>query len=158
MVAQNLENRIFEREERYQLIKETEQRAQVEQVDDAEIVVVAYGAAARIVRSAVKEARAKGIKAGLIRPITLWPFTTKAIEQVVTQGRVKAFLSVEFSTGQMVDDVRLVVNGRCPVSFFGHSGGVVPTPAEVLVAIERAQSGEEFRILPYQSKLTGGVS
>ncbi|MDR2672537.1 MAG: 3-methyl-2-oxobutanoate dehydrogenase subunit VorB [Coriobacteriales bacterium] len=151
---QALEDRVLARNERYQQIKATEQLAQQELVDDAEVVVVAYGAAARIVRSAIKLARARGIKAGLIRPITLWPFATNAV--VAAIDKAKAFLSVEFSTGQMVDDVRLAVAGRRPVSFFGHSGGIVPTPEEVLVAIEKCQAGEEFNILPFHSKLVGG--
>lgn len=154
LVAQVLEDQVIERYMRYEHIKETEQIVQLEYVEDAELVVVAYGAAARIVRSAVKAAREEGIKVGLLRPITLWPFPTKAIEQV--SATAKAFLSVELSTGQMVDDVRLAVAGSRPVSFFGHTGGVVPTPAEVLVAIKKAYAGEVFHLLPYQSKLEEG--
>ncbi len=154
LVAQVLEDLVLERNKRYELIKEVEQKAQLEQVEDAELVVVAYGAAARIVRSAIKAAREEGIKVGMIRPITLWPFPTKAIKQAAKTA--KAFLSVEFSTGQMVDDVRLALEGTCPVSFFGHSGGIIPTPAEVLVAIKKAYAGEVFHILPFHSKLEEG--
>lgn len=154
LVAQILEDSVIKRRERYQLIKEVEPMAQLEYVDDAELIVVAYGAAARIVRSAINEARNEGIKVGMIRPITLWPFPDKAMQDATSTAR--AFLSVELSTGQMVDDVRLALNGSCPVSFFGHTGGVVPTPAEVLVAIKMAYSGEVFNILPYQSKLGAG--
>ena len=92
------------------------------------------GASSRIARSSVVHAREKGIKAGLIRPITLWPFPKDAIE--ATMGTAKAYLSVEMNMGQMVDDVRLVVNGRTPVEFYGRTGGVIPTPAEVLAKIE----------------------
>jgi len=152
--AQVLEDKIIKRKERYDLIKETEQMAQLEQTEDAELIVVAYGASARIVRSAVNMARKEGIKVGLIRPITLWPFITKAIDAAC--DTVKAFLCVELNTGQMLDDVRLAVAGRRPVSFFGHTGGIVPTPAEVLVAIKKAYAGEVFHLLPFQSKLGEG--
>jgi 2-oxoglutarate ferredoxin oxidoreductase subunit alpha len=155
LVAQNLEDAVLRRHERYQAIKASEQLCENYLTDDAEIVIVAFGAASRIARSAIDKARKEGIKVGLIRPITLWPFVADAIKAVVPQ--VKAFFTVEFSTGQMVDDVRLAVNGARPVSFFGHSGGVVPTPDEVLVAIQKANAGEEFNILPFQSKLEGGA-
>ena len=108
--------------------------------DDAEIVVVAFGAASRVARTAVREARAKGIKAGLLRPITLWPFPTKAIDQVIENG-AKSFLSVELNMGQMVEDVQLAANGRADINFFGRTGGVIPTPEEVLEQIERIAAG-----------------
>ena len=98
-------------------------------------MVVAYGASSRIARSAVNTAREQGIKAGLIRPITLWPFPDKAIKAAVPTA--KQFLCVEMSMGQMVDDVRLAVNGAKPVSFYGRTGGVIPTPAEVLDQIKK---------------------
>ena len=95
---------------------------------------IAFGASARVARSAVVAAREKGVKAGLVRPITLWPFPVDAIEATIPQA--KAYLSVEMNMGQMVDDVRLAVNGRRPVEFFGRTGGVIPTPVEVLAQIE----------------------
>ncbi|WP_251178903.1 3-methyl-2-oxobutanoate dehydrogenase subunit VorB [Adlercreutzia agrestimuris] len=125
-----------ERFERYETIKANEQRAELFMCDDAEIVLVAFGASARIARSAVVAAREKGIKAGLIRPITLWPFPTNAFESVMDTAR--DFLVVEMNMGQMVDDVRLVSEGRVPVEFFGRTGGIIPTPAEVLKRIEAA--------------------
>lgn len=152
LVTQDLEDSVLRRHERYQLIKATEQQAECYLTSDASVVVVAYGAAARIARSAVNKARAAGVKAGLIRPITLWPYPAQAIDEAVPTAQ--AFLAVELSTGQMVDDVRLVVNGRRPVSFFGHTGGILPTPSEVLVAIQKAAAGEQFDILPFQSQLT----
>lgn len=108
-------------------------------MEDADYVVVAYGASARVSRSAVNAAREKGIKAGLIRPITLWPFPQDAIKRATQH--VKGFLTVEMSMGQMVDDVRLAVNGVKPVEFYGRTGGVIPTPAEVLGAIENLMGG-----------------
>lgn len=125
-----------ERFKRYEEIREKHQRQELMACDDAEIVVVAFGAASRIARTAVRAAREKGIKAGLLRPISLWPFPEKAIDQLVGSG-AKHFLSVELNMGQMVDDVRLAVNGRAEVSFYGVTGGVLPTPEETLAAIER---------------------
>ena len=101
--------------------------------DDADIIVVAYGASARVSHSAVDAARAQGIKAGLIRPITLWPFPTDVISKAATHA--KAFLSVEMSMGQMVDDVKLAINCSKPVSFYGRTGGMIPTPDEILQEI-----------------------
>ncbi len=121
------------REERFRIIEQNEQRAESYRTEDADIVVVAFGASARIARSAVMTAREQGIKAGLIRPISLWPFPVDALEKCM--GTAKAFLSVEMNTGQMVDDVRLASNGRVPVDFYGRSGGVIPTPDEVLAKI-----------------------
>ena len=121
------------RYERYEHIKQTEQRAETYLTEDADIVLVAYGASARIARSAVVEARKEGIKAGLIRPITLWPFPFDTLESVMETA--KGFLTVEMSMGQMVEDVRLASNGRVPVDFYGKSGGLIPTPIEVLDAL-----------------------
>lgn len=139
--ATELEQKIKERFERYEQIKENEAKAEEYLVDDADIVVVAYGATSRIARSAVNSARANGIKAGLIRPQTLWPYPTKVIEKAAQSA--KAFLTVEMSMGQMVEDVRLAVNGKVPVAFFGRTGGVIPTPAEVLAEIEKLAGGDK---------------
>ena len=133
LTADDLERLNIERFERYEVIKRDEQRAECFLTEDADIVVVAFGASARIARSAVVAAREQGIKAGLIRPVTLWPFPVDALEAVM--GTAKAFLSVEMNMGQMVDDVRLASNGRVPVEFYGRTGGVIPTPAEVLAKL-----------------------
>ncbi|WP_449316861.1 3-methyl-2-oxobutanoate dehydrogenase subunit VorB [Rubneribacter sp.] len=130
LTADALERLNVERYERYELIERDEQRAETFMTDDADIVAVAFGASARVARSAVVAAREQGIKAGLVRPVTLWPFPVDAIEATVPSA--KAYLSVEMSMGQMVDDVRLAVAGRRPVDFYGRTGGVIPTPAEVL--------------------------
>ena len=134
LTADALEKLNIERFERYEVIREEEQRAEAFMLDDAEIVVVAFGASSRVARSAVVAAREEGIKVGLLRPITLWPFPTKAIEDALSHAKV--FLSVEMNMGQMVDDVRLAVNGRAAVDFYGRTGGVIPTPEEVLSAIK----------------------
>jgi 2-oxoglutarate ferredoxin oxidoreductase subunit alpha len=135
LVPEELERTNVERYERYDRIKATEQRAEEYLVDDADIVLVAFGAAARVARSAVNKARERGLRAGLIRPITLWPFPEQAIERSVATA--KGYLVVEMNMGQMVEDVRLVVGRRRPVGFFGRAGGVIPTPAETLGRIER---------------------
>lgn len=134
LTAEALEELVVERFERYAEIERNEQRAESYLVDDAEIVLVAYGASARVARSAVNAARESGIKAGLVRPITLWPYPAEALK--ATFGTAKQYLVVEMNMGQMLDDVRLVVEGRAPVSFFGRTGGVIPTPAEVLEHIK----------------------
>ena len=102
--------------------------------EDADIVLVAYGASSRVARSAVNKAREKGIKAGLVRPITLWPFPTQALNRAASHA--KNFLVVEMSMGQMVDDVKLAIDCKVPVHFYGRTGGMIPTPAEVLEQIE----------------------
>ncbi|MCL1847851.1 MAG: 3-methyl-2-oxobutanoate dehydrogenase subunit VorB [Coriobacteriia bacterium] len=155
LVAQELEDAIQARFDRYEQIKATEQRFEGFMTEDADVVLVAYGAASRIARSAVGKARKLGIKVGLIRPITLWPFPVDAIEAAVDQA--KAFLVTEFSMGQMVDDVRLVVNGRRPVSFFAHTGGIVQTPDEVVEALKRVAAGETINLVPRHGKLTGDL-
>lgn len=136
---QDLERHVVERFERYEVIKQNEVLAEEFMMQDAEIAVVSYGATSRIVRSAVKSARELGIKAGAIRPITLWPFPEREISAAA--DRVNRFLCVEMSMGQMVEDVRLAVNGKKPVSFFGHTGGVIPAPAEVLEQIKKLAGG-----------------
>lgn len=136
---QDLERHVIERFERYDIIKQNEVIAEEFMMEDAEICVVSYGATSRIVRSAVKTAREQGIKAGAIRPITLWPFPEKEIAKAAE--KVNSFLCVEMSMGQMVDDVRLAVNGAKPVTFFGRTGGIIPTPAEVLEQIKKLAGG-----------------
>ena len=100
--------------------------------EDAEYLIVAYGCMSRIGESVIDMAREKGIKLGLLRPITLFPFATKEIDRLVPQ--LKSIMSVELSAGQMVEDIRLAVNGRIPVNFFGRLGGIVPSPEEVFEA------------------------
>ncbi len=132
--AKDLEQKVVERYQRYELVKANEQRSESYLTEDADIVVVAFGASSRVSRSAVNAARAKGIKAGLFRPITLWPYPVDALEKTI--GTAKKYLVVEMNMGQMIEDVKLAVNGRKPVEFFGRTGGIIPTPAEVLAQIE----------------------
>jgi 2-oxoglutarate ferredoxin oxidoreductase subunit alpha len=128
----------------YRQIEENEVLCQQYKVDDADIVLVAYGISARIVRSAVDKARKAGIKAGLIRPITLWPFPCRQISKAADDFKI--FLTVEMSLGQMVEDVKLAVAGKSPVVFFGRPGGGVPGVEEVL---------EKIRQLTFSAEKTG---
>ena len=132
---QVLEDVVDERYKKYEIIEETEARCEEYLCDDADIVLVSFGITARICKTAIKAAREEGIKVGLIRPITLWPFPKKNISAVA--DRAKAFLSVEMSKGQMIDDVRLAVNGKAPVHFYGRTGGMIPTPEAVLENIKK---------------------
>jgi 2-oxoglutarate ferredoxin oxidoreductase subunit alpha len=120
---------------RYAQIEKNEVLCEQYQVDDADIVLVAYGISARIVRGAVTKARREGIKAGWIRPITLWPFPYEQISRAADELRI--FLTVELSCGQMIDDVKLAVAGKSPVVFFGRTGGGVPTVDDVLNQIRQ---------------------
>ncbi len=122
-------------QEKYRKMREEEVRFETFQTEDAEYLLVAYGTSARICQKAVQLAREEGIRAGLLRPITLYPFPEKEIAALA--GRVKAMLSVEMSAGQMVEDVRLAVNGRVPVEHFGRFGGVVPSPEEIVEALKQ---------------------
>lgn len=131
-----LEQKNIERYEKYEMIKNTEAQAEEYMVDDAEIVIVAFGIAARVSKNAVNEARKKGIKAGLIRPITLWPYPEKIVAKAADHA--KQFISVELSMGQMIEDVKLAVNGKAPVSLCFRSGGMIPMPEQVFAAIEEA--------------------
>ena len=116
--------------EKYQKMKEEEVRFETFQCEDAEYLFVAYGTSSRICQKSVQLAREKGIKAGLFRPITLFPFPEKQVGALADQ--VKGMLSVEMSAGQMVEDVRLATNGKVPVEHYGRMGGVIPTPDEIV--------------------------
>jgi 2-oxoglutarate ferredoxin oxidoreductase subunit alpha len=120
---------------RWRTIQANEIRYKEYFLDDAEIVIVGFGTAGRVALSAVREARAEGIKVGLLRPITVSPFPSEVIGQLA--GRVEAILVTEMNSGQMLEDVRLAVKGRVPVEFYGRLGGVVPFPDEILNEIHR---------------------
>lgn len=140
IAAETLEAMNWQLQAKLQRIREREVRYEAWLTDDVELLVVAFGSVARIAKTAVREARAYGVRAGLIRPITLWPFPYAPIEQAA--ARVKAVLVVEMNAGQMVDDVRMAVCGQAPVHFHGRPGGSVPVPEEILERI-MALSKEE---------------
>ena len=134
-----LERKNFERFERYKKIEETEAMWEEYLMEDAEYCVVAFGIASRVAKNAVAAARAEGIKVGLIRPITLWPFPSAALEKAADQ--VKSFISVELNRGQMIEDVKLATKCKKPVSLCNRTGGMIPGPDEVLEAIHKAEKG-----------------
>ncbi|WP_298033423.1 3-methyl-2-oxobutanoate dehydrogenase subunit VorB [uncultured Dysosmobacter sp.] len=124
---------------KYAEMEKNEVRWEEVQCEDAEIVITAYGTPARIALTALDTLRAEGIKAGLFRPITLWPFPEKALHTLAEQDHVKAFVDVEMSTtGQMLDDVRLAVEGRKPIRYLGRAGGVMPTVEEMIDLVKSA--------------------
>ena len=120
---------------RYNLIEQEETSSEAFLLEDAELIVVAFGIAARIARGAIKTARAEGLKVGLLRPITLWPFPTEKIRQLT--NNTKQFLVFEMNMGQMLEDVQLAVADKAEVSFYGRPGGVIPTPSEVARVVSR---------------------
>jgi len=134
-----LERTNFARYEKYKQVEENEAMWEEYMMEDAELCVVAFGIASRVAKNAVVAARKEGIKAGLIRPITLWPFPKKPLEKAADQ--VKAFISVELSMGQMIEDVRLATQCRKPVALCNRCGGMIPSPDEVLESIRKAQKG-----------------
>ena len=119
---------------KYREVEATEVRYEEVKCDDADYLLVAFGSAARICLKSIDLARNEGIKVGLLRPITLWPFPTEILHTY--GGKVKGMLTVELNAGQMVEDVRLVVNGQIPVAHYGRLGGIVPTPDGVLAALK----------------------
>lgn len=129
-----MEKRNIHLQQKYAEIEEKEVRYEEIHCDDAEYLIVAFGSCARIAQKAMEEARAEGIKVGLLRPITLWPFPSKAIAERSRQ--VKGILTVELNAGQMVEDVRLAVECKVPVEYFGRLGGIVPDPDEVVTALK----------------------
>ena len=131
----DLEELIKERYQRYEIIKQNEQRAEEYLTEDADLVLVAYGASSRVVRSAVNMAREMGLKVGMVRPISLWPFPVDAVKKAADTA--KSLLVVEMSMGQMVDDVKLAIDCSKPVHFYGRTGGIIPTPKEVLGEIQK---------------------
>ena len=130
-----LEKHNFHLQDKYKQIREEEVRYEMIDCDDADYIIIAYGSSARISQKTLQLAREEGIKVGLLRPITLWPFPKQPIDELVNKG-VKGFLSVEMSAGQMVEDIRLTVRERTKVEHFGRYGGVIHSPEEVLEALK----------------------
>ncbi len=141
LVPDELEKMNFERYERYKQVEANETRYEEYMMDDAEICVVAFGIAARVSRNAVVEARKQGIKAGLIRPITIWPFPKEAIARAATH--CKEIISVELSMGQMIEDIALSAQCKVPVTLCNRAGGMIPSPDQVFDAIKKAAGGNE---------------
>jgi 2-oxoisovalerate ferredoxin oxidoreductase alpha subunit len=125
-------------EAKYKRVAEQETRYELYQADDAEVLLVGYGIVSRVLRSAVEQARAEGLRVGLFRPITLWPFPSQALAEAA--ARVSRVLVVELSNGQMLEDVRLALNGKVPVDFYGRVGGNVPSVEEIQGQLARMTS------------------
>ena len=136
LVPEELEKLNIARFERYELVKKNETMYEEYMMDDADIAIAAFGIAARVSKNAVNEARKRGIKAGLIRPITLWPFPDAPFKKAATH--VKQFISVELNMGQMIEDVRLASECKVPVTLCNRVGGMIPSPEQVLDAILKA--------------------
>lgn len=130
-----MENHNLHLQRKYQEIRDKEVRYEEYMTEDAEYLIVAFGSASRIVQKTIELCRNEGMRIGMLRPITLWPFPTKAISDLA--AKVKGILCVEINAGQMVDDIRLAVEGRVPVSQYGRLGGIVPTPEEVMEEVEK---------------------
>ncbi len=131
-VMEERTRRIFEK---YALMQQNEVRWEEYHTEDAQLLVAAYGSTARIARTAVARARSEGLPVGLFRPISLYPYPYRELQKAATNA--KGILTVEMSMGQMVEDVRLSVEGACPVRFYGRTGGIVPTPGEILHEIKK---------------------
>ena len=132
-----MEARNLHLQKKYKEIQEKEVRYETLECDDADYLIVAFGSAARLTQKALEIARAEGIKVGLLRPITLWPFPSKQIAEMA-RGK-KGVLVVEINAGQMVQDVRLAINGEVPVEQFGRLGGIVPEPEEIVEALKKLE-------------------
>ena len=139
LVPEELETLNIGRYERYKVVEENETMYEEYMVDDADIVIAAFGIAARVSKNAVNEARKQGIKVGLIRPISLWPFPKAPFEKAVEHA--KAFISVELSMGQMIEDVKLATKCKVPVTLCNRVGGMIPSPEQVLKAIIEVNNG-----------------
>ncbi|MBU1700702.1 MAG: 3-methyl-2-oxobutanoate dehydrogenase subunit VorB [Candidatus Eisenbacteria bacterium] len=124
-----LEAHINHLQDKYREVEKNEIRYETYKTEDADLILIAYGIVSRLAKTAIDQARAEGMKVGLLRPITLWPFPSQAIRDVA--GRAQAILVSEMSVGQMVDDVRLAIEGRVPIEFYGRYGGSVPSAAEL---------------------------
>ena len=136
LVPEELEELNYARYERYKVIEENEVMYETYRMEDAEICVTAFGIASRVSRNAVDAAREMGIKVGMIRPITLWPFPKKAFKEALST--VKTFISVELSMGQMIEDVMLATEGKAPVLLCNRVGGMIPSPEQVFESIQTA--------------------
>ena len=136
LIPEELEQQNFARYEKYAQIEENEVMYEEYMMDDAEVCVVAYGIAARVAKNAIVAARAQGVKVGMIRPITLWPFPKKVLNAAA--DKVKAFVTVEMSMGQMIEDVELATRCKKPVLLCNRAGGMIPSPEQVLAKIKEA--------------------
>jgi len=130
--SEAMEKKNFQLQDKYKKISANEVRYEEYKLKDAEVIIVAFGLCSRISKKVVDLARESGIKMGLHRPITLWPYPSERIKKLANQDQPKFFISIEMNAGQMVEDVQLAVCGKKPVYFYGRTGGIIPTPEEIL--------------------------
>jgi len=137
--AYGLERMNINMQKKYAMMEEKEVRYEMYNMEDAEVVIVAYGTTSRIVKNSIAALKEEGINVGLIRPITVWPFPMKAFDEI--PSTTKALLSVEMSMGQMIDDIKIASQGRWPVHFYGRSGGVIPKPDAIVNKVKEIIGG-----------------
>ena len=125
----------------YAEVKANEQMWEEYKCEDAEFIITAFGTVARIAKSAIDQLREEGIKVGLVRPITVWPFPYEAVKKAACAESVKAVLDVELNEGQMLEDVKIAINGAKPIDFFGHLGSQMPTTDEIVTKIKSMKEG-----------------
>lgn len=138
---ESLEKHNIKLQEKYKIIKENEVKVESYNIEDADVVIAAYGTTARIAKTAISKLEKEGYKVGLIRPISLWPYPYDEFNKI--SDRCKGILTVEMNSGQMVDDVKIAVDGRFPVSFYGRTGGMVPTPDAIIERVKEIYGGEK---------------
>lgn len=140
IAPEDLEAHNIKLQAKYQKIKENEARVESYKIEDADVVIAAYGTTARIAKTAIAKLEKEGYKVGLIRPITLWPYPYDEFKKI--NPNCKGVLTVEMNNGQMVDDVKIAVEGKFPVSFYGRTGGMVPTPDAIIEHVKKISGGE----------------
>ena len=141
--SETMEQKNIELQAKFKKIQENEVRFEEYRTEDAEIVITAFGLSSRIAKKSMDLARETGMKVGIFRPITVWPFPLQPLAEIASRDHVKFFLSVEMNAGQMVEDVKLAICGQKPVHFYGRMGGIIPTPDEVLKEIIRLVNSKE---------------
>lgn len=140
LAAEELEEHNKRLQQKYKTIRENEVKVESYNIEKAEVVIAAYGTTSRIAKTAISQLEEEGYKVGLIRPITLWPYPYDEFKKI--GDNCKGILTVEMNTGQMIDDVKIAVDGRFPVSFYGRTGGMVPTPNEIIEKVKEIYGGE----------------
>ena len=141
IAAEALEEHNIKLQAKYRTMNENEQRVESYNIEDADVVIAAYGTTSRIAKTAIAKLEKEGYKVGLIRPITLWPYPYNEFKKI--NPNCKGILTVEMNSGQMIDDVKIAVEGKFPVSFYGRTGGMIPTPDEIIENVKKIYGGEK---------------
>ncbi|MBE6082887.1 3-methyl-2-oxobutanoate dehydrogenase subunit VorB [Sporanaerobacter sp. PP17-6a] len=141
LAAEALEKHNNEIQKKYAIIKQNEVKVESYNIEDADVVIAAYGTTSRIAKTAIAKLEKEGFKVGLIRPITLWPYPYDEFKKI--NSKCKGILTIEMNAGQMLDDVKIAVEGKFPVYFYGRTGGMVPTPNEMVDQVKKIMGGEK---------------